>query len=154
MKLLKDKQINDLRNQKLLEKSNEIKNMIDSLQSPKDCNENKNLYCMLAEHLCGFGCQLHFLTICFIQGIYRNRTVIFKDPVPGPSDPINFLNNKDFNRFYSSFEPFGKCDHLNDNNSVTVTRNFTFKYLFYTVLLSLFSLLYRNATITLKIPLP
>ena len=122
-KLLKNKQINDLRNEKLIAKSNEIKNMIDSLQNPQDCNENKHLYCMLAEHLCGFGCQLHFLMICFIQGIYRNRTVIFKDPVPGPSDPVNFMNNKEFNRFYSSYEPFGKCDHLNQEHLIPITLN-------------------------------
>ena len=31
------------------------------------------------------------------------------------------------NRFYSSFEPFGKCDHLNDDNLVPVTRILTFE---------------------------
>jgi len=54
---LKNEKIADFSNKKLLNKSNEIKTKIDSLQNPVDCESAKKFFCVLVKN-CGFGCNL------------------------------------------------------------------------------------------------
>ena len=111
---LKNEKIADFSNKKLLNKSNEIKTKIDSLQNPVDCESAKKFFCVLVKN-CGFGCQIHFILTCFLNGFYRNRTVIFKD---------SKIKKKNFNRYYSTFKQFSKCDHLDETNVVLISKIF------------------------------
>jgi hypothetical protein len=111
---LKNEKITDFSNKKLLNKSNEIRNKIDSLQNPVDCESAKKFFCVLVKN-CGFGCQIHFILTCFLNGFYRNRTVIFKD---------SKIKKKNFNRYYSTFKQFSKCDYLDESNVVLISKIF------------------------------
>ena len=82
---------------------------LNHLQNPSNCNDTKKLVCVV-EQTCGFGCQLHFLLVCFIRGYYSNRTVIFKDLDPktfriqenanvNMSIPIDSNTNRFSNRY-------------------------------------------------------
>ncbi|KAH0548864.1 alpha-(1,6)-fucosyltransferase [Cotesia glomerata] len=47
------------------------------LQNPSDCNSAKKLICNLNKG-CGFGCQIHHLTYCFLVAYGTERTLILK----------------------------------------------------------------------------
>ncbi|KAK0087758.1 hypothetical protein PV325_000136 [Microctonus aethiopoides] len=47
------------------------------LQNPSDCNTAKKLTCSLNKG-CGFGCQIHHLTYCFLVAYGTERTLILK----------------------------------------------------------------------------
>ncbi|KAG7199674.1 hypothetical protein KM043_014264 [Ampulex compressa] len=47
------------------------------LQNPKDCNKAKKLICSLNKG-CGFGCQIHHITYCFLVAYGTERTLIIK----------------------------------------------------------------------------
>lgn len=108
--LLNNNEINKFRKQKLEEKSNEIKQNINRLKNVKDCDQARKLICVVKQS-CGYLCQLHFLTVCFIQAYYTNRTVIFKDLDPKTTykhdSLIKFSTN--INRFEQSYEAFSHC---------------------------------------------
>jgi len=110
VKLLEDDEINYDSNYFLELKSNSIKNKINSMQFVQDCSKVKKLVCEV-EQRCGYMCQLHFLTICYIQAYYQNRTVIFKD-----WKAANELDKQNFNNFQDSFLPFSNCSiHTNES---------------------------------------
>jgi len=45
------------------------------VQNPKDCKIARKLVCNINKG-CGFGCQLHHLTYCFLVAYGTNRTLI------------------------------------------------------------------------------
>ncbi|XP_034945504.1 alpha-(1,6)-fucosyltransferase isoform X2 [Chelonus insularis] len=47
------------------------------LQNPSDCNSAQKLLCNLNKG-CGFGCQIHHLTYCFLVAYGTQRTLILK----------------------------------------------------------------------------
>ncbi|XP_032682699.1 alpha-(1,6)-fucosyltransferase isoform X1 [Odontomachus brunneus] len=47
------------------------------LQNPADCNKARKLVCSLNKG-CGFGCQLHHITYCFMVAYGTERTLIIK----------------------------------------------------------------------------
>uniref|UniRef100_A0A6V7IEL6 Alpha-(1,6)-fucosyltransferase n=1 Tax=Bracon brevicornis TaxID=1563983 RepID=A0A6V7IEL6_9HYME len=47
------------------------------LQNPTDCNKAKKLTCSLNKG-CGFGCQIHHITYCFLVAYGTERTLILK----------------------------------------------------------------------------
>lgn len=47
------------------------------LQNPSDCNKAKKLVCSLNKG-CGFGCQIHHITYCFLVAYGTERTLIIK----------------------------------------------------------------------------
>ncbi|XP_015587832.1 alpha-(1,6)-fucosyltransferase isoform X2 [Cephus cinctus] len=48
-----------------------------ALQNPSDCNKAKKLICSLNKG-CGFGCQIHHVTYCFLVAYGTERTLILK----------------------------------------------------------------------------
>lgn len=48
---------------------------LDHLQNPLDCNSAKKLVCQVGK-TCGFGCQMHHVTYCFILAYASERTLI------------------------------------------------------------------------------
>lgn len=123
--ILNNNEINLYRKLKLEEKSNEIKLKINRLKNERNCNHTRSLICVVQQS-CGYLCQLHFLTVCFIQAYYSDRTVIFKDLDPKTtvrhSSHIKF--GPHINRFEQSYEKFGQCPSVeNDIYDVTDRRN-------------------------------
>ncbi|VDK56627.1 unnamed protein product [Anisakis simplex] len=55
--------------------SEEMQLHLDKLQHPSDCATARALICTLNKG-CGFGCQLHHVTYCFIVAYGTNRTLI------------------------------------------------------------------------------
>ena len=55
-----------------------ILNQISKSQNPIDCNNRRILICTMGP-ACGFGCQMHHLFFCFIDGYFQNRTVLLDD---------------------------------------------------------------------------
>lgn len=47
------------------------------LQNPPDCNKAKKLVCSLNKG-CGFGCQIHHITYCFLVAYGTERTLVIK----------------------------------------------------------------------------
>lgn len=52
-----------------------MKKRIEYLQNPSDCNAAKKLVCHVAKS-CGFGCQIHHVSFCFILAYATKRTLI------------------------------------------------------------------------------
>ena len=48
---------------------------LDYLQNPPDCNAAQKLVCSVAK-TCGFGCQIHHVSYCFILAYATNRTLM------------------------------------------------------------------------------
>ena len=74
-----------------------------------------------------YTCQLHFLIVCFIQGYYLNRTVIFKDIDPlkdGITSFLGFEIRPDINRFSDSFLPFSPNCNTIDSNTIDIVEGF------------------------------
>ncbi len=46
-------------------------------QNPKDCSNAKKLVCYLNKG-CGYGCQVHHVTYCFIVAYATERTLILE----------------------------------------------------------------------------
>jgi hypothetical protein len=90
----------------LEKKSKEIKDRILNLQFAKNCSNVKKLVCHI-EHLCGFGCQLHFLIVCFLQAYYQNRTVILIEPK--------------LNIFSDTYLQFSNCDYNSNEKAVNIS---------------------------------
>lgn len=65
---------------KLQETSDEILDQINQIQNKRDCSDesNKVAVCDL-QKACGFGCQLHHMTWCFILSFGLNRTMVLDD---------------------------------------------------------------------------
>ncbi|KAI1301497.1 Aryl hydrocarbon receptor nuclear translocator -like protein [Halotydeus destructor] len=55
--------------------SSRMQKAIDRLQNPTDCSTAKKLVCQLNKG-CGFGCQIHHLTYCFVLALGTGRTLI------------------------------------------------------------------------------
>ncbi|VDD86482.1 unnamed protein product [Enterobius vermicularis] len=55
--------------------ASQISNRINALQNPEDCSAAKKLICNLNK-ACGFGCQIHHVTYCFIVAYGTNRTLL------------------------------------------------------------------------------
>ncbi|KAL3984685.1 Variant SH3 domain family protein [Acanthocheilonema viteae] len=55
-----------------------FQNYFDKMQNPDDCKAAKILTCDLNKP-CGFACQLHHVTYCFIVAYGSNRTLVLKD---------------------------------------------------------------------------
>ncbi|CAG9534379.1 unnamed protein product [Cercopithifilaria johnstoni] len=55
-----------------------FQNHFDRMQNPDDCKAVKILICDLNKR-CGFGCQLHHVTYCFIVAYGSNRTLVLTD---------------------------------------------------------------------------
>uniref|UniRef100_A0A8R1TWA8 SH3 domain-containing protein n=1 Tax=Onchocerca volvulus TaxID=6282 RepID=A0A8R1TWA8_ONCVO len=55
-----------------------FQNHFDKMQNPDDCKAARILTCDLNKQ-CGFGCQLHHVTYCFIVAYASNRTLILTD---------------------------------------------------------------------------
>ncbi|XP_008558774.1 alpha-(1,6)-fucosyltransferase [Microplitis demolitor] len=81
--------INELENLKQVDghqqwrekESRDLSNLVQKrfwhLQNPSDCNSAKKLTCNLNKG-CGFGCQIHHLTYCFLVAYGTERTLILK----------------------------------------------------------------------------
>ena len=52
-----------------------VRNRLNRLQNPKDCDAARKLICDLNKG-CGYGCQVHHLLYCFITAYGANRTLI------------------------------------------------------------------------------
>lgn len=52
-----------------------MRKRIDFLQNPSDCRSAKKLVCHVAKS-CGFGCQIHHVSFCFIMAYATKRTLI------------------------------------------------------------------------------
>ena len=52
-----------------------IRKRINYLQNPADCKSAKKLVCHVAK-TCGFGCQIHHVSYCFIMAYATKRTLI------------------------------------------------------------------------------
>ncbi len=48
---------------------------LNRLQNPKDCDSAKKLVCQVGK-TCGFGCQIHHVTYCFILAYASERTLV------------------------------------------------------------------------------
>ncbi len=48
---------------------------LNRLQNPKDCESAKKLVCQVGK-TCGFGCQMHHVTYCFILAYASERTLV------------------------------------------------------------------------------
>lgn len=52
-----------------------MKKRLDYLQNPFDCDSARKLVCHVAKS-CGFGCQIHHVSYCFIMAYATKRTLI------------------------------------------------------------------------------
>lgn len=84
---------------------------LNRLQNPKDCNSAKKLLCQVGK-TCGFGCQMHHVTYCFILAYASERTLVLDskawsysthgwDSVFLPVTPCNVRGNGYVNMFTS-----------------------------------------------------
>lgn len=58
-----------------MESTSIMKNRIDHLQNPPNCKLAKKLVCRVSKS-CGFGCQIHHVSFCFILAYATKRTLI------------------------------------------------------------------------------
>ncbi|KAI3383725.1 hypothetical protein SNEBB_005563 [Seison nebaliae] len=66
-----------MRKEELASVSSIIQTRLLALQTPNNCLEAKKLICDLNKR-CGFGCQIHHVTYCFIAAYALKRTFILK----------------------------------------------------------------------------
>lgn len=82
--------------------SAKIQSQLDRLQNPNDCTSARSLICHLNKG-CGFGCQLHHVTYCFIVAYGTNRTLIL------------LHDGRDWNYsgkgWTAAFLPISRCKH-------------------------------------------
>ncbi len=55
------------------------------IENEKNFNQTRKLICVVKK-ICGYLWQLRFLSACFIEALYSDRTVIFKDLDPKTTD--------------------------------------------------------------------
>ncbi|KAF7407738.1 hypothetical protein HZH66_002275 [Vespula vulgaris] len=67
----------DWRKKEAKELSDLVQSRFRYLQNPTDCNKAKKLICSLNKG-CGFGCQIHHITYCFLVAYGTERTLIIK----------------------------------------------------------------------------
>ncbi|VDK86038.1 unnamed protein product [Litomosoides sigmodontis] len=72
----------------------------DKMQNPSDCKAVRILICDLNKQ-CGFGCQLHHVTYCFIVAYGSNRTLVLTDD----GRTWNYAANG----WTAAFRPITKC---------------------------------------------
>ncbi|XP_046828927.1 alpha-(1,6)-fucosyltransferase [Vespa crabro] len=68
---------NDWRKKEAKELSDLVQSRFRYLQNPTDCNKAKKLICSLNKG-CGFGCQIHHITYCFLVAYGTERTLVIK----------------------------------------------------------------------------
>ncbi|KAK2580528.1 hypothetical protein KPH14_006259 [Odynerus spinipes] len=68
---------NDWRQKEAKELSDLVQSRFRYLQNPSDCNKAKKLICSLNKG-CGFGCQIHHITYCFLVAYGTERTLVIK----------------------------------------------------------------------------
>lgn len=76
-KLKKADGYDEWREKEAKELSDLVQNRFRYLQNPPDCNKAKKLICSLNKG-CGFGCQIHHITYCFLVAYGTERTLIMK----------------------------------------------------------------------------
>ncbi|EFO21758.2 variant SH3 domain-containing protein [Loa loa] len=77
-----------------------FQNHFDKMQNPDDCKSARILTCDLNKQ-CGFGCQLHHVTYCFIVAYGSNRTLVLTDD----GRTWNYATNG----WTAAFLPITKC---------------------------------------------
>ncbi|MCP9256920.1 Alpha1,6 fucosyltransferase [Dirofilaria immitis] len=77
-----------------------FQNHFDKMQNPDDCKTARILTCDLNKQ-CGFGCQLHHVTYCFIVAYGSNRTLVLTDD----GRTWNYATNG----WTAAFLPITKC---------------------------------------------
>uniref|UniRef100_A0A915BEH2 Alpha-(1,6)-fucosyltransferase n=2 Tax=Parascaris univalens TaxID=6257 RepID=A0A915BEH2_PARUN len=82
--------------------SAKIQSQLDRLQNPNDCTSARSLICQLNKG-CGFGCQLHHVTYCFIVAYGTNRTLILLH------DGLDW--NYSEKGWTAAFLPISRCKH-------------------------------------------
>ena len=75
LSLLTDDELSRFNNEKLWQKADEIQASLELLQNRMSCNPNNTLVCNINVN-CGFGCQLHLLSICLLGAYANNRTLV------------------------------------------------------------------------------
>lgn len=76
-KLTKADGYNEWRKKESQDLSDLVQRRFRYLQNPSDCNKAKKLICSLNKG-CGFGCQLHHITYCFLVAYGTERTLVMK----------------------------------------------------------------------------
>ena len=89
------------------------------LQHPKDCNSAKKLICQLNKG-CGYGCQMHHLTYCFIVAYGLERTLIIDSSgwrySPKGWNGIFKPVSETCTTYHGSLSPWRGEDSRNDQN--------------------------------------
>ncbi|CAD6186697.1 unnamed protein product [Caenorhabditis auriculariae] len=70
-------QFADTRSETLAKIASDIQKSIENLQNPSVCKNARALLCNLDKE-CGFGCQLHHVSYCFIMAFATSRTLVLR----------------------------------------------------------------------------
>lgn len=88
-------------NRRLLEQrelSARVQNILETLQHPTDCDNQKFLQCRCNLQDCGWGCQAHHVVECLAQAVGMQRSLVFK--------PVGFkYGNGSLERAFRNFSP-------------------------------------------------
>ncbi|CAH1778390.1 unnamed protein product [Owenia fusiformis] len=76
------------------------------IQNPPECTTARKLICSLRHKYCGFGCQIHHITYCFIMAYASKRTLIL-------DDSLWSYSNKTHGAWERMFLPLSTCNMTN-----------------------------------------
>uniref|UniRef100_A0A0N5AS11 GT23 domain-containing protein n=1 Tax=Syphacia muris TaxID=451379 RepID=A0A0N5AS11_9BILA len=96
---------NDWRRTELQKLTEQMQQRIDALQNPDNCSKARKLTCNLNKG-CGFGCQIHHVTYCFIIAYGTNRTMLLDN------DGKHWSYSK--RGWDATFLPISKCSYDKD----------------------------------------
>jgi glycoprotein 6-alpha-L-fucosyltransferase len=69
--------LGEWRKREAIQLTNKVQKDFESLQNPKNCDDQRKIICDLNK-ACGFGCQVHHVMFCFITSYFNNRTMILE----------------------------------------------------------------------------